>query len=108
MRKQGLRIIQGKIKGCFDVFRKRRGIHIPYNKQGLIYFICLNVKDMPIDIQQRISSLCSDIGGQYSQALYAMLTDSNESVRSISVKFHISETQLYFYRKKFYEKWENP
>ena len=36
------------------MFKKRRGIRIPYEKQGLIYFNCVNYKDMPEDIQNKI------------------------------------------------------
>ena len=87
------------------MFKKRRGIHVPYNKQGLIHFTCVNVKDMPEEIQQKIWDLCIEVGGRHCRALYALMTDSNESVRSISGKFFISESQLYIYRKQFYEKW---
>lgn len=34
------------------MFKKRRGIHIPYNRQGLIYFTCMNIRDMPEDIKK--------------------------------------------------------
>lgn len=89
------------------MFRKRRGIHIPYNKQGLIYFTCVNYKDMPEDIQQKIVNICNDVGGEdYADVLYKVVTDSNRSIRSLSIEYHISETQLYYYRKKFYEMWE--
>jgi len=51
------------------MFKKRRGIHIPYNKQGLIYFTCMNVADMPEDIQQKILNLCIEVGGADYKAL---------------------------------------
>lgn len=87
------------------LFKKRRGIHIPYNKQGLIYFTCVNYKDMPVHIQQKIRNLCFDVGKEHCEELFQVLTNSNETIRSISFKYHISETQLYYYRKKFYEAW---
>lgn len=87
------------------MFKKRRGIHIPYNKQGLIYFTCVNIKDMPDDVQQKVVQLCKDIGGINSDVLYKVVTDSNKSIRSLAIENHISETQLYHYRKKFYEAW---
>lgn len=88
-----------------DIFKKRRGIHIPYNKQGLIYFVCMNVREMPKDVQQKILNLCVEVGGQHYQVLYTLLTDDSKNIHSLAMKFHISETQLYYYRKKFYEKW---
>ena len=87
------------------MFKKRRGIHIPYNKQGLIYFTCMNVKDMPEDVQRKILNLCIEVGGQHYRALYTMLTDDSKNIHGVAMDFHISETQLYLYRKKFYEKW---
>ena len=30
------------------MFRKFKGIKLPYKKQGLIYFICMNIKEFPL------------------------------------------------------------
>ena len=87
------------------MFKKRRGIHIPYEKQGLIYFNCVNYKDMPEDIQKKISDLCNEVGKEYSEVLFKVVTDNKKSIRSLSMEYHISESQLYLYRKRFYEAW---
>ena len=87
------------------MFKKRRGINIPYEKQGLIYFECINFDDMPEDIQNKITDLCNEVGKEYADALFKVVTDSKRSIRSISMEYHISETQLYLYRKRFYEAW---
>ncbi len=87
------------------MFKKRRGIKLPYNKQGLIYFTCVNHREMPDDVQQKIVDLCSEVGGEYAEALYKVVTDSNRSIRSLAIEYHISEMSLYRYRKKFYESW---
>lgn len=87
------------------MFKKRKGIHIPYNKQGLIYFTCMDVKNQPEEIQKKILSLCIQVSGEHYQALYTMLTDDTRNIHSVSMEFYISETQLYYYRKKFYENW---
>lgn len=87
------------------MFKKRRGIKLPYNKQGLIYFTCMNVADMPEKTQERIKQLCAEIGKEHSEVLYQVMTNSNKSIRSLALEYHISETQLYHYRKKFYENW---
>lgn len=86
-------------------FKKRRGVHIPYNKQGLIYFTCVNVKDMPEEVQKKILNLCIEVAGEHYAALYTMLTDDTKNVHGIAMEYHLSETQLYHYRKKFYESW---
>lgn len=88
-----------------ELFRKRRGIHIPYNKQGLIYFTCVNVKDMPEDVQQKILNLCIEVAGQDYKALYEVVTNDRKSVLSISLEYFINEKRLYKLRKEFYEKW---
>lgn len=87
------------------MFRKRRGIHIPYNKQGLIYFICVNVKDMPEDVQQKILNLCIEVGKEDYKALYEVVTNDKKSILSISLEYFLNEKKLYRLRKEFYEKW---
>lgn len=88
------------------LFRKRRGIHIPYNKQGLIYFTCVNVKDMPQEVQQKILNLCIEVACQDYKALYEVVTNDRKSVLSISLEYLINEKRLYKLRKEFYEKWD--
>lgn len=88
------------------MFKKRRGIRLPYNKQGLIYFTCMNIKDMPENIQQKVLNLCVEVGQQDYRALYELLTNDNKSVLSISHEYFLNEKLLYKMRKEFYEKWE--
>lgn len=87
------------------MFKKRRGINIPYNKQGMIYFTCMNIDDMPEHIQNKIINLCNEVGKEHSEVLYQVVTNSNETIRSLAMKYHISEMSLYRFRKKFYESW---
>lgn len=87
------------------MFKKRRGIDVPYEKQGLIHFICVNVKDMPEYVQQKILNLCIEIGGEDYNALYELLTNNNKSVLNISLEYYLNEKKLYQMRKEFYEKW---
>ena len=88
------------------MFKKRRGIRLSYNKQGLIYFTCMNIKDMPENIQQKVLNLCVEVGQQDYRALYELLTNDNKSVLSISHEYFLNEKLLYKMRKEFYEKWE--
>ena len=87
------------------MFKKLRGVHIPYNKQGLIYFTCMNAKHMPKDVQQKILNLCIEVGKEDYKALYEVLTNDNKSILSISLEYFINEKKLYKMRKNFYEKW---
>ena len=86
------------------MFKKRRGIKLPYNKQGLIYFTCMNYRDMP-EMEIKIKSLCDDIGKEHSEVLWQVMTNGSKSIRALAMDYHISETQLYHYRKRFYEAW---
>lgn len=87
------------------MFKKRKGVHIPYNKQGLIYFTCVNVKDMPEEVQNKILNLCIEVAGEDYKALYEVMTNDKKSVLSISLEYFLSEKKLYRLRKEFYEKW---
>ena len=87
------------------MFKKRRGIHLPYNKQGLIHFICVNIKDMPIEVRQKIESLCAEIAGEDYKALFEVLTNDQKTVDRIAREHFINEKKLYMMRKDFYEAW---
>ncbi len=87
------------------MFKKRRGIKVPYNKQGLIYFTCMNIKVLPAEVQHKILNLCCEVAGEHAEALYIMLTDDTKNVHAVAMQYYISESQLYLYRKKFYERW---
>lgn len=83
-------------------FKKMRGLDVPYRKQGLIRFVCLDFYNQPPDVRRKISDLCASVGGLYSAALFELMTTEN-SVRSTALKFHCDETTLYRIRRKFYE-----
>lgn len=88
------------------MFKKRRGIRLSYNRQGLIYFICMNIRDMPEEVQQKVKELCAEVGGCDSEALYEVITNDRQSIVGISLKYYISEKKLYRMRKEFYEAWK--
>ena len=76
---------------------------LSYNEQGYIYFVCKTFGNQPKATQEKIKSLCEEIGGaEYSAALFAVLT-SPTSIRAAAQKYYISESQLYKLRKRFYE-----
>lgn len=86
------------------MFKKRRGIKLPYNRQGLIYFVCMNIVDMPEEIQKKILNLSIEVGKDDYQALYEFLTNDRSSAVSVSLKYLINEKRLYRLRKEFYER----
>ena len=87
------------------MFKKIRSIKIPYRRQGLIYFTCINFRSQPEHIQRKVKKLCDEVGGDDSDALYEMLTVENCSVPGICSKYFVSEKKLYKMRKNFYERW---
>ena len=78
---------------------------MPYNEQGLIYFTCMNIKKLPKEEQQRIRSLCYEVAGDYAEALYMLLTDDTKNVNAVSMRYYLSSSQLYEYRRRFYERY---
>ena len=88
------------------MFKKFRGIRLPYKKQGLIYFTCVNLQDMPCDVKEKIMNLCTEVGGQNYKALYEVVTNDNKSILQISKEYFINEKKLYRMRKEFYERFD--
>lgn len=87
------------------MFKKRKGIKVPYNKQGLIYFTCMNIKNLPEEKQEEIKTLCKEVTEEYADALYTLLTDDTLNIYAVARRYYIGESQLYQFRKKFYERY---
>lgn len=83
-------------------FKKRRGIKLSYEQQGLVYFTCINYKSQPKWMREKIDKLCRQIGGMHADALKQVMT-TGRSVRQISLECYISESVLYELRREFYE-----
>lgn len=86
-------------------FKKLRGVNLPYNKQGLIYFTCMTVKEQPYEVQQKILKLCIEVAEGHYRALYEALTTDSETFDTIARKHFTNEKKLYSLRKRFFEKW---
>lgn len=84
------------------MFKKRRGIKIPYNRQGLVYFACMDVKNMSQEEVDKIKQICSDIAGENAEALYTLVTDDSLTVEGVANRFFMSTTNLYKFRMRFY------
>lgn len=85
-------------------FKKLRGVHLPEEKQGLIRYSCLTYKEQPKHIQNKIQRLCREVGGAYQAALWEVMCSKN-SITSIAMAHHVSESVLYELRRRFYERW---
>ncbi len=85
-------------------FKKKREIHLSYEAQGLIYFLCLNNEILPRTVQKKFDTIIEDVGGVYSDALRTLLYDERVSVLSVSMEYYIGEKKLNALRRKFYER----
>ncbi|MBQ7646354.1 MAG: hypothetical protein IJS94_03700 [Clostridia bacterium] len=83
------------------MFRKKRGIHIDYPEQGLIYFTCLTYGSQSERVKKRIRKVCEKVGGGYAEALFEFIT-TEKSATEIALRNYVSESTLYDLRRKFY------
>lgn len=85
------------------MFRYHRGISVPYERQGYIYFKSLRYRSLPAREQERIRRLCTTVGGNNGQALLEHVT-TGEMVKSVCMRHYIaSPTRLYQALKRYYE-----
>lgn len=87
------------------MFKRKRGIPLPYNIQGWIYFTCMNIRYQPKEVQERIRSLCKEVAKEDSDGLFEYLTNDRRTAESIYRQYYITVKKLYQYRKDFYIKW---
>lgn len=85
-------------------YRKLRGVPLPYEKQGQIYFTCLNFSTAPVYIQRKIERLCESAGGEYASALMELVT-TEKTVPQLAQKYYCSPETLARCRKEFYLSW---
>ncbi len=86
----------------FRVSKKLIKHGISPEKQGLIFFACLNIKDLDPHIQQRIANVCVEVAGDDYQALYKFLTDAYVNHVYICNTYFISKTKLFKLKNEFY------
>ena len=85
-------------------FKRIRSINLPEWKQGELFYRLKGFQEMPSDEKRRVHKLCRQCAGEHADALFEFLTTYKTSVK-ISVDHYVSQTQLYTYRKRFYETW---
>ena len=85
-------------------FRKYRGINLPYNKQGQIYFTLVNYKEQNKRTRDRIDRLIRQAAGPHEAALRAFVLDGRSAV-AVAQEYYVSENRLYVMRKRLYESW---
>lgn len=86
------------------MFKKMRGIELPEEEQGYIYFVCLTHKKQSKETQSKILDLCLTYGAENWKALFDVVTTKKNMIQ-ISIEHYVSESVLYRLRTKFYEAW---
>lgn len=75
-------------------FKRGKRYGLPYEKQGLIYFTCLNYKDLPKKQREKIDRLCEKIGGQHRRALLEAVT-TEKTMLQVAMEYKVDESWLY-------------
>lgn len=88
-------------------FKKLRSVALPEEEQGYIYFTCMTYDRQPPGVRQKIDRLCGSCGGEYADALRALMCDG-ESITALSMRHYVSESTLLRARRRFYESWSAP
>ena len=83
------------------MFRYKRGVPIPYNRQGYIYFQSRLYKELPSKDRAKIDQICKDAAGQYWRAVLEFVTTSANATY-IEQKHHLSKATLHRYVQKYY------
>lgn len=85
-------------------FKKLSGVPLSEEEQGLIRYTCLTYAKQPPRVQRKIQRLCLLCAGAYSAALFDVMC-TKKSITAIALANYVSESQLYRFRKAFYEAW---
>ncbi len=99
-----------KVK-VMKMFRKLRGVRLSYIEQGVIYFTCMNYKNLPETTKEKIRNLCKEVCALceeaeiYEKALLEFVTNQYVGATGIVMKYYVSDKLLYKLRRKFYELW---
>ena len=84
------------------MFRFKRGVKVDYNRQGYIYFVSRQYRELPAADQHKILNLCLLHGGEYYQALFDFVT-TDTTATALEMKYFISRATLYRAVRKYYE-----
>lgn len=83
------------------MFRYKKSIPVPYDRQGYIYFQSRLFRDLSKTDQDRIIRLCKESAGQYWRALLEFVTTSADATY-IEQKHHLSRATLYRCVHRYY------
>jgi hypothetical protein len=82
-------------------FKYKKGIPLPYDRQGYVYFVSKNYRFLPPKRRQRIDRLIEEIGRSYADALRAFVI-RGETSSAIESEYYCSSSQLYRLVREYY------
>ncbi len=88
-------------------FKKIRGLKMPYERQGLIFFALANYRTQPSQVRKQIDTLIAEVcegDAAYVNALRAWLLDG-EAFETVCLRFYVNAATLGRLRKRVYERW---
>lgn len=85
------------------MFRFKKGIEVPYARQGYIYFVSRMYKQLPAEKQEKIRELCREHGRGNAEALMEFVTTDATALEICRHHFIASWTTLYRAVKRYYE-----
>lgn len=94
-----------------DLFRKLKGVKLPYVRQACIYYTCLDFKNQEEATREKIQSLCDEVSEEIGdneydrKALFEFLTNQYINASGVAQKYYLSEKKLYKMRIEFFERW---
>ncbi len=84
------------------MFRFKKGIGIPYEQQGYIYFISRKYKKLPKIKREKIEAHCRAVGGPYWRALFEFVTTDAGQV-AVCMRHYLSTSTLERLVKRYYQ-----
>lgn len=75
-------------------FKYKRSVGGDYARQGYIYFTSLRFRELGERRQERIRTLCHEVGGEYASALFEFVT-TETTATAVCLKHCLSRSQLY-------------
>lgn len=88
-------------------FRKIRGIRVPYERQGMIFFTLATYDTQPDNVRRKIDGLIRTVCKEdpiYIAAMRDWLI-KQERWELVSLRIGVNEGTLLRYRRKLYELW---
>ena len=84
------------------MFRYKKSIDVPYERQGYIYFASRMYHKLNVRQQQKIVDLCVETGGEYHAALFEFVT-TDTGATAVCLKHHLSQSTLERAVRRYYE-----